>query len=188
MRGHAAAKGFDAALAPLGRQGGDAGPAERRDAARHRLADREARLERGVAVGQLEKCHARARVRRERNGGLHVVGKLLHRCTRRLAQFQRAEIGLAETHHGHAEREAAVDPFEVAQLGQRVGQAHHGRTRQAGACRELADAQAVLTAPVTTQHREATRQGGDELRVFMLRRGFGQHRGCVRIHVPIRGM
>jgi molybdopterin biosynthesis enzyme len=105
-----------------------------------------------------------------------------------LAQLQRAEIGLAETHHRHAEREAAVDAFEVAELAERVGQAHHGRTRQAGACRELADAQAVLAAPVAAQHREATRQRGDELRVFMLRRRLRRHRGCVRVHVPIRGM
>src|SRR5207248_10093108 len=82
----------------------------------------------------------------------------IHARDRRIAQRQHrgAELVFAE----------APNVVEVAELGQRVGEAGDGRLGQAGAVGDLLVAQHAFAGMEGTQDVEAAGQGGDELTIL----------------------
>nr|GFD56087.1 hypothetical protein [Tanacetum cinerariifolium] len=76
--------------------------------------------------------------------------------------------GVAERQHGGAELVAALvgGVVQVAEAGQRVGQARDGRLGHAGAFRHLAVAEGRFAGPEAAQDLEAARQRRHELAVL----------------------
>src|SRR5687767_10123131 len=102
---------------------------ERGSAARYALAHLEAQPEQLRAVADLEEHHVHAVASAERHCGLAVVRQLLHQGAGHLAHVVAGEEVLAEREHADAERVLLLlgEVLEVAQLGERVGDARHRR-------------------------------------------------------------
>src|SRR5687768_10249430 len=155
----------------LGVERGVTRAAERSRAARDALAHLEAQPEELGAVADLEKHHVHAVARPERHRGLAVVRELLHQGAGHLAHVVAGEEVLAEREHADAERVLLLlrEVLEVAQLGERVGDARHRRLGQPRALRDFLVAQRPLPALEGAQDRERARDRRDEVAVAGLR-------------------
>jgi len=99
---------------------------------------------------------------------LQRVRERLERRAAGAADVHARDRGVAERQHRGAELvlAEAADVVEVAQLGQRVGEARHGRLGQAGAMGDLLVAQHAFAGMEGAENVEATGQRGDELPVL----------------------
>jgi hypothetical protein len=106
----------------------------------------------------------------QRRRGVERMRELLERLARGAAHVHARDRRIAQRQHRGAQLVLAesANVVEVAELGQRVGEAGHGRLGQAGAVGDLLVAQHAFAGMEGAQDVEATGQGGDELTVLPL--------------------
>src|SRR5258705_11342604 len=156
----------------LGRRaGGEEGAADHRLRDRHRGADVGQRGHAVAAAAGLDVDHVQPVANAHRYGAVAVVGELFHHRARDLAHVHGGEQRVADREHRRTElvfAQAHVVP-EVAELGQRIGEARDGRLGQPRAHRDLLVAEQRLEGGEAAQHFQAARQGCRELPIaFML--------------------
>ena len=164
----AAADGVDLLVAVDVGQREQVGAAHRRAGHRHARADVVGdRHDRGAAAG-FEIDHRMAVAAAQRRRGVERVRELLERLTRGAADVHAGDRGIAQRQHRGAQLvfAEAANVVEVAELGQRVGEAGHGRLGQAGAMGDLLVAQHAFAGMEGAQDVEAAGQRGDELAVL----------------------
>src|SRR5688572_25031158 len=154
----------------VARERGEARATERGRAARHALADLEAQSEERISVADLEENHVDVVARGERHRRLAVVGEALHERASHLAHVEAREIALPQGEHADAERVLLLlgEELEVAEPGERVGDARDRRLGQPRALRDLLVAERPVAPLERAQDGERARDRGDEVAVALV--------------------
>src|SRR5688572_4356432 len=154
----------------VARERGEAGAPEGGRAARHALAHLEPQAEERIAVADLEEHHVHVVSGGERDRGLAMVGEALHQRAGDLAHVEAREVALPQGEHADAERVLLLlgEELEIAEPGERVGDARDGRLGQPRALRDLLVAERPVAPLERAQDGERARDRGDEVAVALV--------------------